>query len=109
MKTRYARLSKKRWSDMTASEQEAEIKELDNPEVDPRQLKPLSKKERLIWKRMQASKPDVSISVHEGRTDFIVHLDQELMQRAAAYAKKNRTTLPKMIDRGLRGLLAFAG
>ena len=92
---------------MTRDEQEAELKEFDK-EIDPRQLKPLSKKQRLVWERMRSSRPSVSIRVHDGRADVLIRLDEELMQRAKAYAKKRKTDLPKMIDRGLRGLLAFA-
>jgi hypothetical protein len=36
-----------------------------------------------------------------------IHLDDELLKRAAEYVSKHKTSLPKMIDRGLRGLLAF--
>jgi hypothetical protein len=108
MKSQYAKISKKRWPDMTPAEQEAQLKQFDKP-IDPRDVKPLSKNQRLLWDRMRASKPDVSITVHDGRTDVLIHLDDDLVLRAAAYAKKNRTTLPKMIDRGLRGLLASAG
>ena len=108
MKSKYAKISKKRWFDMTPEEQEAELKDFDKP-INPRDLKLLSKKQRLVWERMRSSKPDISIVVRNGRADVIIHLDRDLMQRATAYARKNRTTLPKMIDRGLRGLLAFAG
>jgi hypothetical protein len=108
MKRKYARVSNKRWWDMTSQEREAEVKELDKP-IDPRQVKPLSKKQRLVWERMRASKPDISIVVHDGRTELVIHLDDELLRRVNTYAKKNKTSLPKMIDRGLRGLLAFAG
>jgi hypothetical protein len=108
MKSKYAKISKKRWWDMTPAEQEAELKEFDKP-IHPHQTKPLSKKQREVWERMRASKPHVSIMVHNGRTDIVIHLDDELLDRASIYAKKNKTTLPKMIDRGLRGLLAFSG
>ena len=93
---------------MTQQEREAEFKEFDKP-LAPGQAKPLSKKQRLIWERMRASEPHVSIFVNNGTTDIVIHLDDELLGRARTYAKKNRTSLPKMIDRGLRGLLAFAG
>lgn len=108
MKAKYAKISNKHWWDMTPEEQEAELKEFDKP-LAPGQAKPLSKKQRLIWERMRASKPDVSIYVHDGRADVIIHLDDELLSRARSFAKKNKTSIPKMIDKGLRGLLAFAG
>jgi hypothetical protein len=107
-KNRYAKLSNKRWRDMTPEERDAEVKELDKP-IDPGQIKPLSKKQRLLWDRSRASKPNVAIVVYDGRTDIVVRLDDELLQRVNSYAKKNKTNLPKMIDQGLRGLLAFAG
>jgi hypothetical protein len=108
MRSKYARISKKRWQDMTPQEQEAELKEFDKP-IHPRDIKPLSKKQRLIWERMRASKPHVSIFVHDGRADVVIHLDDDLLRRATTFAKRNKTSLPKMIDRGLRGLLAFGG
>src|SRR5690349_14134169 len=95
-KSSYARLSNKRWRDMTPQEREAEVKELDKP-IDPRQIKPLSKKQRLLWDRSRASKPNVAIVVHNGRTEIVVRLDDELLQRVNSYAKKNKTDLPKMI------------
>lgn len=108
MKSKYAKISEKRWEDMTPEEREAEFKEFDKP-IDPRKTKPLSKKQRLLWERMRAAKPDVSLIVRNGRTDVVIHIDDELLRRATTYAKKNKTSLPKMLDRGLRGLLAFSG
>ena len=108
MKSKYAKISKKRWQDMTLEEREGEVKEFDKP-IHPRDLKPLSKKQRLVWERMRGSKPDLSIFVRDGRTEVVIHLDEDLLRRATTFAKKNKTSLPKMIDRGLRGLLAFGG
>lgn len=38
----------------------------------------------------------------------IVWLDDDLLARATEYARRHKTTLPEMLGRGLRGLLAFA-
>jgi len=91
---------------MTDAEKTEAVKEFDHP-LPARRFKPLSKKQRLLWDRAKANKPDVSIYVGETKTDVLIHLDPELLAQARAFAAKNKTSLPKMIDRGLRGLLAF--
>jgi hypothetical protein len=98
--------AQKSFFQLTDAEKTETVKEFDRPIPESR-LKPLSPKQRLLWERARSSKPDVSIYVHAGRVDIIVHLDPKLMAQAAQFAARNRTTLPKMIDRGLRGVLAF--
>ena len=93
---------------MSGAEKTQAVKEFDRP-IPPNRMKPLTKKQRLLWERARAAKPDISIYVHEGRTDVRIHLDPELMTEARAYARKNRTTLPNMIASALRGFLASAG
>ena len=93
---------------LSDAEREEELKQFDHP-IPAHRMRPLNKKERLLWERARAQKPDVSVYIHEGHTDIVIHLEPEILAQARAYAKKNRTSLPVMIDRGLRGLLAFAG
>jgi hypothetical protein len=100
--------SDKHWWDLTPQERDETVKEFDKP-LRRGRTKPLSKKQRLLWERAQASTPSVSIFVRDDRADIVIHLDDELLARARDFAKKKKTSLPKMIDQGLRGLLAFAG
>ncbi len=93
--------------DLTPAERDREVARFDEPIDLEKETRPLTAKERALFERMVADKPDVSVFVRKGHLDVVVHLDDELMARASAYARKNKTTLPKMIDRGLRGLLSF--
>jgi hypothetical protein len=108
MPSKMKRKSEPHWWDLSPEQREQAVKEFDEP-LSPRRAKPLSKKQRLLWELARRSKPDVSIFVHDGRTDIVVHLDDQLLKRAREFARKKQTSLPKMIDQGLRGLLAFAG
>jgi hypothetical protein len=101
------RKRKKSFFELADEEKTEAVKEFDRP-LPASRIRPLSRKQRLLWDRAKASTPDVSIHVQEGQTDIVIHLDPDLMAQAADYAAKNKTSLPKMIDRGLRGLLAFA-
>jgi hypothetical protein len=98
----------KSFFELSDAEKTEAVKEFDRP-VPAHRMRPLNKKERLLWERARAHKPDVSIYIHEGETDIVIHLEPDIMAQARAYAAKNKTSLPAMIDRGLRGLLAFAG
>jgi len=93
---------------MTDEEREEAVKEFDKP-IPFSRTRPLTKKQKLLWERARAAKPDVSIYVNDGHADLIIRLDEKLLVQAQAFAKKNKTSLPRMIDKGLRGLLAFAG
>lgn len=97
----------KSFFELTDAEKTEAVKEYDHP-MPAHRLKPLNKKERLLWDRARAHKPDISIHIHEGQTDIVIHLEPDVLAQARAYAAKNKTNLPAMIDRGLRGLLAFA-
>jgi len=93
--------------DLTPEERDREVARFDKPIDIRKDTRPLTKKERALFERMQADQPGVSIRIHNGRTDVVINLDDELLARAKAFARKNKTSLPRMIDRGLRGLLAF--
>lgn len=93
--------------DLTPDERERELVRFDQPIDIEKDTRPMTKRERAIFDRMNADKPDLTLMVRDGRHDVIVHLDKSLLAQAAAYARRHRTTLPKMIDRGLRGLLSF--
>jgi hypothetical protein len=98
--------TKKSFFELTDDEKTQVVREFDRP-IPASRFRPLSKKQRLLWERARANKPDVSIYVGEDKTDVLIHLDPDLLAQARAFAAKNKTSLPKMIDRGLRGLLAF--
>ena len=93
--------------DLTPEERDREVARFDRAIDVDKETRPLTAKQRALFERAVADKPDVSVFVRKGRVDVLIHLDDDLMARANAYAKKNKTTLPKMIDRGLRGLLSF--
>lgn len=94
---------------LTPAEREREVARFDRPINIEKETRPLSAKERALFERLCDDKPRVSILVHDGRQDIVITLDDELLAQAKAFARKNKTTLPKMIDRGLRGLLSFGG
>jgi hypothetical protein len=108
MKARKQKRRTKRYSEMNLEELREATKEFDRP-VPFSKTRPLSKRARARFERWQADKPDVSIYVHAQHRDVLIRLDDELLKRCTDYCLKRKTSLPKMIDRGLRGLLAFAG
>lgn len=95
--------------ELSPEEREREVAKFDEPIDIERDTRPLTRAERAEFDRWVADKPHVSLYVSNGQRDYIIHLDDELLKQAAKFAKKNKTSLPKMIDRGLRGLLAFQG
>lgn len=99
----------KSFLELTPAEREREVARFDQPIDIEKETRPLSAKERALFELVRNDKPEVSILVHDGRQDIVIKLDDELLAQAKAFARKNKTTLPKMIDRGLRGLLSFGG
>jgi hypothetical protein len=96
----------KEFWDMTAAERVEATKQFDKPIPESR-VRPLSARERRKFERALADKPHVSIYVSAGRRDIKIHLDDDLQAKVRVYARKHKTSLRKMIDRGLRGLIAF--
>jgi hypothetical protein len=93
--------------DLSPEEREREVAQYDSPIDIERQTRPLSAKERAQFKRMQEDKPHVSYFINGGKVEIRISLDDDLMTKIQAYAKQHRTTLPKMVERGLRGLISF--
>jgi hypothetical protein len=93
--------------DLTPEERDREVARFDHP-IDEKECRPMTPLERARFDRALAARPHVTVYYRDGEQDVVVHLDEELLSRAEAFARKNKTTLPKMIDRGLRGLLSFA-
>jgi hypothetical protein len=106
MKTKRKK-KEKDFFELTPEERDREVARFDHP-IDEKEIRPLTPRERARFERALAMRPRMTVHIQDGARDVVVHLDEELLSRAAAFAKKNKTTLPKMIDRGLRGLLSFA-
>jgi hypothetical protein len=100
------RKHQKSFVEMSDAQKTQAVKEFDRP-LPASRLRPLTTKQRLLWERARAQKPDVSIYVRQGKADVVIHLDADLLAQARVFAQRKKTSLAKMIDRGLRGLLAF--
>jgi hypothetical protein len=108
--------------EMTSAELAKATRRFDAP-IPFSQTRPLSKRSR---EREARARREPAVSVREisqpagvGRVangtalgqphHVTVRLDDELLAKAVEYATRHNTSLPEMLDRGLRGLLAFAG
>ncbi|MGH7213955.1 MAG: hypothetical protein ACREIT_04250 [Tepidisphaeraceae bacterium] len=75
-------------------------KEFDKP-LPASRFKPLSRKERERFERARrAGGPDVH-RIHA------FDIDPKLINDVTAYARRNKMTLSQVVERGLRGVLAF--
>ena len=119
MKRKASTKPQKPYWEMNAEELQEATAEFDGP-IDPMRLRPLSRKDRELFNRLQdhpvraihertagrrqsaGKKQSASVSAQE----VIVRIDNDLLSQATAYAKRHKTSLPKMIDRSLRGLLS---
>jgi hypothetical protein len=98
--------SRKSFFDLTDAEKDEAVKEFDKP-IPSGRLRPLSRKQREQFERMQRDTPHVSFRVYDGHREVVLCFDEDLLNQTLAYARKNKMSLPKVIDRALRGLLAF--
>ena len=90
----------KAYWEMTADELAEATKEFDKP-LPPQRLKPLSKEQRLRFEKIRrAGGPGVTRINAFG-------LDDKLLDQAVAYARRRKLTVSQVIERGVRGLLAF--
>jgi len=107
MPTITKKIAKKTFWEMTDAERDADVKQFDKPT--PRsQLRAMSTRERARFERSRnGDGPSISLYLGDGETKIIIHLDEELLKQVKAYARTHKTTLPKMIDKGLRGLMSF--
>ena len=92
---------------MTPAERERDVARFDKPIDLDTETRPLTARERARWERAMKQKPHVSIFVGKGATKVEINLDDDLLADVRKFARKNKTSLPKMIDKGLRGLIAF--
>lgn len=96
---------RKQFWEMNADELREATKEFDAP-LDPSKFRAMSSSERKKFERKDG--PGLSLFLRDGGCDVSILLDDDLMHRAKVYARKHKMTLPKMIDRAVRGLLAFS-
>ena len=69
--------------------------------------KPLSPKMKALWERAKAK--GESPANGQAEAAITVHLDEALLKRCMALAKKKRLSRDALIARGLRALLAAEG
>jgi hypothetical protein len=86
---------------MTAGELAEATRELDKPSP-PSLWRPLSPEERKRFERVRRA------GGSDPRHVLSVSLEPELFSEALAYARKHKLTLPEVIARAVRGLLAFS-
>jgi hypothetical protein len=90
----------KAYWEMTAKELAEATKEFDKP-LPPERFKPLSKEERARFERARRA-GGLRINRIYG-----LGLDDKLLDEAVAYARRKKMTVSQVIERGVRGLLAF--
>lgn len=86
--------------EMTSAELAAATKEFDKP-LPPGRFKPLSRRDRARFERARQAG---GVKVNQ---IYALGLDAELVGLAAAYAHRKKLTVTQVIERGVRGLLAF--
>lgn len=86
--------------EMTAEELAEATREFDKP-LPPGRFKPLSKAERTRFERMRNAGGS---RVHR---IYAIDLDPKLIEKAQAYAEQKEMTLSQIIERGVRGVIAF--
>jgi len=98
--------TKKPYWEMNTEELAEATKEFDKP-IPAKSLRPLSKEQRARFERAQRL-PHRSIFVlrdSEGAT--FVRLEPSILKRASRYAAAHQLTLSEVINKSLKGMLAF--
>jgi hypothetical protein len=98
---------KRSFFDLTYEEREREVARFDKPIDIERETRPLTARERARWNRIMAAKTYESVYIHGGQVDRHIHVDEDLVEQLKVFGKKKRMSLAQVVDRGLRGLLAF--
>jgi hypothetical protein len=96
---------KKPYWEMTAAELAEATKEYDRP-IPLSKTRPLNKKERELFERMRKG-PHRSIFISRGADGVWVRLDPDILRRSTQYAAQHKLTLAEVINRNLKGMLAF--
>jgi len=97
---------KKTFWEMTKAERDAMVKEFDKP-IRFEATRPLTRAERAHWQRARRG-PVYSLSVYNGKERTIrVRVDEFLLKRFDAFAKRNHMTRDEFITRSFRSAIAF--
>jgi hypothetical protein len=99
------RTTKPYW-DMTTAELAAATAEFDEEHVEDK-FRPLSAKNRAIWKEIQSRLRASSDS--DGTRVIAIRVEKALLDRCTAVAKKKRISRDLLIARGLKAILAVEG
>ncbi|HWB53408.1 MAG TPA: hypothetical protein VG722_04420 [Tepidisphaeraceae bacterium] len=91
---------KKPYWKMSADELAEVTKEFDRP-LPPERFKPLSKAERARFERARRAG---GLRV---RRLYELGMDDELLDEAVEYARRKKLSVSQVVERGIRGLLAF--
>ena len=108
-KTTRTKKKARNFFDLTLEERDRDVARFDNPINMDKEFRALTPKERALHERMFRDKPPVKVRVTTGKREINFPLDGDLLAQATEHARKHKISLPKMIDRGLRGYLAFVG
>jgi hypothetical protein len=92
---------------MNLEELREATKQYDGP-LDLSKTKPLTKRQRAQWERMQKG-PSYSIRVYRGKKRAVrICLEQSLIDWSERYAQEHHMTRDEVIEKSLRGLQSFA-
>jgi hypothetical protein len=88
---------------MTLAEREADLKKFDQG-LSFDQTRPLSAKGKLLWGRAKRGRPPKPADEKAARV--LITVEQDLLARADAFAKKHGVSRSELIARGIRSVLA---
>ena len=91
--------TRKSFFDLTPEERDREVAEFDR-ELDLSKARPLTKKQQLLHAKADAK--------GKGKHVFICELDPKLLSEAAELARRRGIPLSKLVEQGVRGMLAFS-
>ncbi len=91
---------KKSFFSMTPVERERDVAAFDGSIDLDRHTKPLTKKQKMLHDKAEAK---------TGAKAFKVEIDQQLAVKARRHAERHGLTMRQVIERGVRGVLAFDG
>ncbi|MFI5381750.1 MAG: hypothetical protein ACHRHE_20830 [Tepidisphaerales bacterium] len=99
------RTKQKPWTQMTAEELAEATRQFDKP-LPPSAMRPLSPKQRQVWAR---AKQAGFKSVYVGKKETVVlEIDAMWLKQLDQFAAQHGMTRQELIERGLRGAMAFA-
>lgn len=93
------KLSKSFW-ELSDAEKDRAVREFDKP-LPASRFKPLSKRDRERFERARAAGGEGVKRI------YAFDIDPEVIEQANALAKRKKLTLSQLVERGLRGVMAF--